>query len=167
MSAHFELRGEGVLVSLHPNEVELLRNVPAELQTVLSGPSSKDDPVYNRLFPSAYLDPTEESAEREWQELVHPELLRERLAALELVTATLDRAEKKRGRAEVELAPEEVEAWLHVLNDARLALGTRLGITEDHEAEEIDPSKPDAAAHAMYGWLTWLQNDLVETLLGE
>jgi hypothetical protein len=166
MSPHFELRGEGVVVSLDPNEVELLRNVPAELQTVLSGPSSKDDPVHNRLFPSAYLDPTEESAEREWQELVHPELLRERLAALELVTATLDRAVTKRGRAELELAPEEVEAWLHVLNDARLALGTRLGITEDPEAEEIDPSDPEAAAHAMYGWLTWLENDLVDTLLG-
>jgi hypothetical protein len=166
MSAHFERRGEGVLVSLDSNEVELLRNVPAELQAVLSGPTTKDDPIYNRLFPSAYLDPTEESAEQEWQELVHPELLRERLAALELVTATLDRAETKRGRAEVELAPEEVEAWLHVLNDARLALGTRLGITEDPEAEQIDPSDPEAAAHAMYGWLTWLQNDLVEALLG-
>src|SRR2546426_10571 len=71
-----------------------------------------------------------------------------------------------RGRAEVELAPEEVEAWLHVLNDARLALGARLGITEDPEAEEIDPSDPEAAAHAMYAWLTWLENDLVETLLG-
>jgi hypothetical protein len=72
----------------------------------------------------------------------------------------------KRGRAEVELDAGEVEAWLHVLNDARLALGTRLGIAEDPEAEEIDPSDPNAAAHAMYGWLTWLENDLVETLLG-
>ena len=166
MSAHFERRGDGVLVSLDPNELELLRNVPTELQGVLSGPASKDDPVYNRLFPSAYLDPTEENAEREWQELVHPELLRERLAALELVIATLDRAVTKRGRAEVELAPDEVDAWLHVLNDARLALGTRLGISEDPEEGEIDPSDPEAAAHAMYGWLTWLQNELVETLLG-
>jgi hypothetical protein len=166
MSVRFERKGEGVVVTLDPNEVELLRAVPAELQTVLSGPSKNDDPVYNRLFPSAYLDPTEENAEREWQELVHPELLRERLAALELVTATLDRAVSKRGRAELELSPEEVDAWLHVLNDARLALGTRLGITEEPEAEEIDPSDPDAAAHAMYGWLTWLENDLIETLLG-
>jgi hypothetical protein len=165
VSVHFERRGDGVLVKLDANEVELLRAVPAQLQTVLAGPSEKDDPVYNRLFPSAYLDPTEENAEREWQELVHPELLRERLAALELVTATLDRAVTKRGRAEVELGPEEVDAWLHVLNDARLALGTRIGVTEEPEAEEVDPSDPDAPAHAMYGWLTWIENDLVETLL--
>jgi hypothetical protein len=166
VSARFQLRGDGVIVSLETAEVELLRSVPAELQTVLAG-SAKDDPVYNRLFPSAYLDPTEENAEQEWQELVHPELLRERLAALELVATTLDRAVTKRGRAELELAPDEVQAWMGVLNDARLALGTRLGVTEQAEAEEIDPSAPDAAAHALYGWLTWLQNDLVETLLGE
>jgi hypothetical protein len=165
VSGRFERRGEGVLVSLETAEVELLRSVPAELQTVLAA-SSKDDPVYNRLFPSAYLDPTEESAEQEWQELVHPELLRERLAALELVATTLDRAVTKRGRAELELAPDEVQAWLGVLNDARLALGTRLGITEEAEAEEIDPSSPDSAAHALYAWLTWLENDLIETLLG-
>jgi hypothetical protein len=165
VSPRFERRGEGVLVSLEANEVELLRRVPAELQTVLARPPTKDDPVYNRLFPSAYLDPTEESAEQEWQELVHPELLRERLAALELVISTLDRAATKRGRTELELAPDEVEAWLAVLNDARLALGTRLGVTEEAEAEEIDPKSPEAAAHALYAWLTWLQNDLVETLL--
>jgi Domain of unknown function (DUF2017) len=166
VSVRFERRGDGVAVSLDANELELLRAVPAELQAVLAAPSETDDPVYNRLFPAAYLDPTEESAEQEWQELVHPELLRDRLAALELVTATLDRAVTKRNRAEVALGPEEVDAWMSVLNDARLALGTRLGVTEDADAREVDPKSPDAGAHALYGWLTWLQNDLVEALLG-
>jgi Domain of unknown function (DUF2017) len=166
VSPRFDRRGEGVLVTLDANEVELLRTIPDELRGALEKPDAKDDPVYNRLFPSAYLDPTEESAEQEWQELVHPELLQSRLAALELVTATLDRAATKRGRAEVELAPEEVEAWLGVVNDARLTLGTRLGVTEDAESEAIDPSDPTAAARAVYGWLTWFENDLLETLLG-
>jgi uncharacterized protein DUF2017 len=165
VSGRFERRGDGMLVRLEGGEVELLRSVPAELQATLGGPVAKDDPVYNRLFPSAYLDPTEESAEQEWQELVHPELLRERLAALDLVASTLDRAVTKRGRAELELSQEEVDAWLGVLNDARLALGTRLGVTEEAEPDEIDPKSPDAAARAVYAWLTWLENDLVETLL--
>ncbi|HMG26159.1 MAG TPA: DUF2017 family protein [Acidimicrobiia bacterium] len=166
MSPQFERRGEGIVVTLDANELELLRSIPDEVRGALERPASKDDPVYNRLFPSAYLDPTEESAEQEWQELVHPELLQSRLAALELVTTTLDRAVTKRGRAEVELTPEEVEAWLGVVNDARLTLGTRLGVTEDAESEAIDPSDPSAPAHAVYGWLTWFENDLVETLLG-
>ena len=97
---------------------------------------------------------------------LEPELLQSRLAALELVMVTLDRSVTKRGRAEVELAPEEVEAWLGVVNDARLTLGTRLGVTEDAESEAIDPSAPEAPAHAVYGWLTWFENDLLETLLG-
>lgn len=166
MSPRFERRGEGVVVTLDANEVELLRTIPDEVRDAVTDPPSKDDPVYNRLFPAAYLDPTEESAEQEWQELVHPELLQSRLAALELVTITLDRAATKRGRAEVELTPEEVEAWLGVINDARLTLGTRLGVTDDAESEAIDPSDPTAAAHAVYGWLTWFENDLVEALLG-
>lgn len=166
MSPQFDRRGDGVVVTLDANEIELLRSIPGEVRGALEKPASKDDPVYNRLFPSAYLDPTEESAEQEWQELVHPELLQSRLAALELVNTTLDRAITKRGRAEVELAPEEVEAWLGVVNDARLTLGTRLGVTEDAESEALEPSDPEAAAHAVYGWLTWFENDLVETLLG-
>jgi len=166
VSPQVDRRGEGIVVTLDANEIELLRTIPDEIRGALEKPASKDDPVYNRLFPSAYLDPTEEGAEQEWQELVHPELLQSRLAALELVTSTLDRAVTKRGRAEVELAPDEVEAWLGVVNDARLTLGTRLGVTEDAESEAIDPSDPTAAAHAVYGWLTWFENDLVETLLG-
>jgi hypothetical protein len=166
VSPKFDRRGEAIVVTLDVNEVELLRAIPGEVRAALETPASKDDPVYNRLFPSAYLDPTEESAEQEWQELVHPELLQSRLAALDLVAATLDRAVTQRGRAEVELAPEEVEAWLGVVNDARLALGTRLGVTEDAESEAIDQSDPTAPAHALYGWLTWFENDLVETLLG-
>ena len=92
MSPRFDRRGEAVVVTLESNEVELLRTIPDEVRDALEAPVSKDDPVHNRLFPSAYLDPTEESAEQEWQELVHPELLQGRLAALELVSATLDRA---------------------------------------------------------------------------
>jgi len=165
VSPQFDRRGEGIVVTLDANEVELLRTIRDEVRGAVEEPASKDDPVYNRLFPSAYLDPTEEGAEQEWQELVHPELLQSRRAALELMATTLDRAVTKRGRAEVELTPEEVEAWLGVVNDARLTLGTRLGVTEDAESEAIEPSDPTAPDHAVYGWLTWFENDLIETLL--
>jgi hypothetical protein len=165
MSERFRRRGEQILASLPAAEVELLRTLPGELRAVFDGPADPEDGVYARFFPRAYLDPTEEMAEQEWRELVHPELLRQRVAALELVSATLARGQVSKGRVEVELAPEEVEAWLGVLNDARLALGTRLGVTEDLDERVIDPSDPNAAAHAIYGWLTWLEGDLVETLL--
>jgi hypothetical protein len=162
----FRRHGDGLAVSITEAEAELLRGIPDELRSVLEAPSSPDDPVRRRLFPRAYLDPTQEDAEREWQELVHPELVRERVAALELLTSTLERAERRGGRVEVELSADEAQAWLGMLNDARLALGTRLGVTEELEYEQLDEEHPDAAAYAVYGWLTWLEGDLVETLLG-
>ena len=164
--ARFRRQGDGLLVSITEPEAELLRSIPAELRPVLEAPPTPDDPVRSRLFPRAYLDPTQEDAEREWQELVHPELVRERVAALDRLAATLDRAQRRGGRVELELTADEVQAWLGMLNDARLALGTRLGVSEDLEYEQVGEDHPDAAAYAVYGWLTWLEGDLVETLLG-
>ncbi|HEX6311599.1 MAG TPA: DUF2017 family protein [Acidimicrobiia bacterium] len=162
----FKSQGEGLLVTLTAPEVDLLRSIPDELRPVLGAGRDPDDPVRERLFPRAYLDPTEDLAEQEWQDLVHPELIRERLAALERLVATLDRATERKGRFEVEIDADEAQAWLGALNDARLALGTRLGVTEDLDATAVDADHPDAAAFAVYGWLTWVQGDLVETLLG-
>lgn len=166
MSGRFEaLPDGGVVASLAEPEIELLRNLPDELRA-LYDESNTDDPARGRLFPRAYLDPTEESAEEEWQALVHPELLRERLNALSQVAATLTGvAAPGSGMVEVTLSADAVQAWLAVLNDARLALGTRLGITDDTDYSEFDSDDPDAPGHVAYGWLTYLQGDLVETLL--
>jgi hypothetical protein len=153
--------GDALVVSLAEEELTLLRTLPEQLRAVFEG--ADDDPARSRLFPRAYLDPTAESEEAEWQELVHPELLRERLEALELISSTLDRASLEGEWWQIALTPDEVQAWLGVLNDTRLVLGTRLGVSEEERA--LDPSDPEAGAYAMYQWLTWLQGDLVEALL--
>lgn len=139
-----------------------MRSLPDQLREVLDG--SADDPARARIFPRAYLDPTAEAAEVQWQELVHPELVRDRLDALSLITTTLERATPEGEWMEIALSPEEVQAWLGVVNDTRLVLGTRLEVTE--EERTVDPSDARAPAFALYGWLTWLQGDLIETLLG-
>ena len=167
MSARFQRTRDGkVRVELAAEERALLRSLPDELRSLYESPPADDDPVRNRLFPRAYLDPTAEDAEREWRELVHPELLRERLGSLELVARTLDGGQERRGRVVVELDEEQVAAWLGVLNDARLALGTRLGVTEDLDYADVDPDDDRAPGLAAYGWLTYLEGELVETLLG-
>jgi hypothetical protein len=150
-----------LVVSLAEEEIALLRSLPEQLRVVFEGEG--DDPAHERLFPRAYLDPTAESEEAEWQALVHPSLLRERLDALELITSTLDRAEPAGDWWQIGLTPDEVQAWLGVLNDTRLVIGTRLGVTEEERV--LDPADPDAGGYAMYQWLTWLQGDLVEALL--
>lgn len=155
-------KADTIVVSLAPEELTLLQGLPAELREVLQGP--EDDPARGRIFPRAYLDPTAEEEEAQWQDLVHPELLQDRIRALDLITATLGRAEEAGEWFEIALAPDEVQAWLGVLNDTRLVLGTRLGVTE--EEHEVGTSDPRAAAFATYQWLTFLEGDLVDELLG-
>jgi Domain of unknown function (DUF2017) len=161
------LDDDGALrVTLSQPELDLLRSLPSELRALYEAEDDAD-PVRARLFPRAYLDPTAEDAEREWRELVHPELLRERLAAIEIVVASLDGATAERGEVVADLSADDVAAWLGVLNDARLALGTRLGVTEETDYAELEPDDPSAPGLAAYAWLTYLQGELVEALLGD
>jgi len=154
--------GDTLVVSLAPVELELLRGLPDQLQAVLDGPA--DDPARSRLFPRAYLDPTAETEDEQWQELVHPELLRERAEQLTTITASFGRAEAAGEWQEIALEPDDVQAWLGVLNDLRLVLGARLGVTAD--PRRVDPEDPQAPAFAVYDWLTGLEADLVDQLLG-
>src|SRR4051812_28655966 len=169
----FELVGEGTIrVTFEELELELLRQIPGDLQAIYQG--TEPDPARDRLFPRPYLDPTEEEAEEQWNALVVPELLRERLAGLEAVLRTLDggtvvRTVSGREQSEVTLGPEDLNLWLGVLNDARLTLGSRLELTDDtnhREQWDLSPDDPETPTRAAYLWLTTLQELLVETMLG-
>jgi len=150
-----------LVLVLDPAEAQLLAVLPGELQEVFDGPLN--DSAAERLFPRAYLDPTEEEAEAEWRAMVHPDLLRQRLDSLAVVRASLERAAPAGEWLETALTPDEVQSWLGVLNDPRLMLGTRLEITEDEPL--IEPNDPNANAYAVYYWLTALLTDLVDQLL--
>ena len=58
---------------------------------------------------------------------------------------------------------EQLEAWCGALND-RLVLGERLGVTEDLYVTGVRRNDPRAPQLALYGWLTWLQGEVVEAL---
>ena len=65
------------------------------------------------------------------------------------------------------LTGDQARQWLGTLNDLRLTMGTRLGVTEDESNElyhlpDGGPRKPLVMA---YLWLGGLQESLVETLL--
>jgi Domain of unknown function (DUF2017) len=168
VSRRFTRRGDAIVLALSEAERELLMTwVPGQLHAVYDSQGT-GDPARSRLFPVAYLDPTEEDAEGEWQALVHPELLRARLDALATVVRALEGAEpRRRGDLVVEMAPDDVAALLGVLNDVRLALGTMLGVTEDSELADLDPDDPAAPTAMIYLWLTHLEGELVDTLLGD
>ncbi len=116
----------------------------------------EDDPVRQRLFPSAY--PEDEDAATEFRELTEDSLRGARVERLERCRAELPSAE-----GNVELDDEAAQRWLTVLNDLRLAIGTRLNVSEDDEPG-IDPADPDAQTRAIYHWLTALQDSLVHAV---
>ncbi len=164
--AQFRRSGDQIVLKLDATEVELLRDLTGQLESVLRGgvPERGADPVRERLFPRAYLDPTEDAAEGEWQRVVHDDLVREKSAAVEALVDTLDTgAPKRRGMVEISLAPVAVEQWVAALNDLRIALGVVLGITEDEE--ELEPGDPRRPGLELWGWLSWLQGSLVAELL--
>ena len=146
---------------LSPDEVAVLRGLPDQLRAVLA--QEESDPVLDRLFPPAYLEPEDTDRDSEYRRLVHEDLLNEKLANLEVVTSTLERGSVTIRRWTVDLSEEEALAWLGVLNDLRLALGVRLGIEEDFDGD-VDESDPRAPGLHLLSYLGWLEEHLVEAL---
>jgi len=150
-----------VRVRLAHEEVAVLRGLPDQLRTVLG--EDEDEPVNRRLFPPAYLDVADVERDTEYHRLMHDDLVKEKLANLDLVTGSLDRGSTSVRRWTVELTDEEATAWLGVLNDLRLALGVRLDITEDFDGD-VDDSDPRAPALRLLSYLGWLEEQLLDAL---
>jgi hypothetical protein len=139
-----------VELGLSREERTLLVGLAAELRSLLEGATG--DPALRRLFPPAYDDEGDEHA---YRDLMGGELLDGRREALELLGRT---AEQKR------LSAEEADAWLRALNDLRLVLGTRLDVQEDTLLDDLRPDDERAAGLAVYGYLSWIQEQLVAAL---
>lgn len=139
-----------VQVRLDRQEADLMRSLLDEVTSLLEPDAPRNDPVVERLFPDAF-----ESAKdsRAYRELVGDDLRAGKKEALSTVGDKLGDS----GRATFPLDAGAVDAWLTVLTDLRLALGTRLGVTEETMEEEPDTNNPDGPAKAVLHWLGWLQ----------
>lgn len=157
----FARRRGAIEAVLRDFEIGILRGVAAEIREVIAAEERPD--FTRRLFPPAYEG--DESAQREYAQMTAADLIEQKTVALDAVERSLDGARKKRGMWTVSLDEDEADAWLRVLNDARLSLGTRLDVTEDDYDRQIDSSDPEATQRELYLWLGWLQSNLVDTLM--
>ena len=148
--------GEGLEVHLEGDEAEILRRLIAEMQMLLQA-EIPADPVNQRLFPQAYEDPADNSA---YDELIGDELRKTKKLAAHKVLQRLG----ERGELHDTIPQDEVDAWLTLATDLRLAIGTRLGVTEDLMAEDVDADSPDAQAYAVLHWLGWLQESMIAAI---
>ena len=61
------------------------------------------------------------------------------------------------------LTEEELRTWLGGLESLRLVLGTQLDVSEESYGP-LDRKDPDAPRLALYHWLSWLQEEVVQAL---
>lgn len=134
-------------VELAPEAREWIVAMAGDLEDLLE--ADTDDT--KRLFPTAYPDDPELDAG--YQILARQQLIDGRREAIETMRASLD--------AEV-ITGEQLTAWMGIVNDLRLVLGTRLDVGE--EDDDIDYDDPDAHAHAVYHQLGVLLSEIVDAM---
>lgn len=164
MTARFRYRDGRLRARLGPVEVTVLRRAVVEVialleqPAVVGGPAA--DPVRARLLPDGYRD--DPAAAAEFRQLTEETLRADKLAA---AARLLEQLPDPSG--EVRLDRESADSWLEALNDARLTLGTRLEVTEEtdvHAEIAAAPAAPRSYALSGYGYLTYLQESLVQAL---
>ncbi len=144
-------------LQLDEQEAGILRELLKEMRMLLEADIPPADEVLQRLFPRAHEDDGEEEA---YRELVGDELRTVKLEAARVVQESLGTS----GPADMCLSCDEAESWLRLLNDIRLAIGTRLEVDDEKMGREYDPNDPEAPALAILHWLGWLQGSMLEEL---
>ncbi len=149
----------GVRLLLDDTETHVIRRLAGELRALLDGGRiDRGDPVYERLFPSAYGDIKDETA---YRDLVGDDLVTFKLQALDIVCDALGAR-----ASDVTLEGETLDIWLACLTDLRLAIGTRLDVDEERMGAELDPRDPDAQSLAVLHWLGVVQEGVVRASSG-
>ena len=129
---------------------EMLGSLAASLRDLLLTGSS---PMLRRLYPTAY--PSDAEANDAYNELVHDQLLEQRLAALDTLEDTMTRDE---------LTIDELSQWMNAINAIRLVLGTRLDLSEDDDPREIADDDPDRPLWLSYELLTQMLALIIDAL---
>ena len=159
-----------VLVNLCEQLIELLAervdhghdDPLAAMVGITSHDSPPEDEVLHRLLPNAYADEVDASEFRRYTESTLRGKKEAHVMAIRM-------ALKSSPEGEVELDHEGANHWLGGLNDMRLALGVRLKIENNNyeHLELLAPDDPLRAVYAVYSWLGWLQESLLEALMSE
>jgi response regulator RpfG family c-di-GMP phosphodiesterase len=138
----------------HPHAVRMLFTGYTEVESIIA--AINQGHIFQFLkkpWQPEELENAVREAAAEYDRLVGPELAEGKVAALRRTAETAS-------EAQLDLAT--AETWLRALNDLRLVLGTRLGVTEDTFAGGLLAQlRPPLA---IYGWLTWLEGELIEAL---
>ncbi|MCW2636402.1 MAG: uncharacterized protein JWQ99_2769 [Blastococcus sp.] len=155
----FRARGGLVVARLDAAEAGIVGLLLDQLDQLLSADAGDvgDDPVLARLLPDGHR--SDPALAADYRDLTESALRSGKADDLATVRATLPP-----DGGDVRLDPDQAAAWLRTSNDLRLALGTRLDITEDTEPPEDFTEERDHQL-GVYYWLTAVQGALVDALV--
>jgi hypothetical protein len=168
--AHFDESEKEVLLNLIEQLIELLaervdhghEDPLAAMVGITSHDSLPDDEVLRRLLPNAYADEVQSSEFRRYTEST----LRGKKQAHAM---SMRMHLKSSDDGIVDLDHDNANAWLGALNDIRLALGVRLKVEQNssEQLELLPPDDPMRGVYAVYTWLGWMQESLLNALMDE
>lgn len=177
----FRRESEGYVSSVDEMERGILLTIVEDVSALLSqeeqgGHRGIVDPALMRLFPAASLSDPELASEI--RGLTFDEISRTKASSLEVVTEQL-----RRPHGHVTVPEGAVQDWLRALNDVRIVLAERLGISDGADAERFyqmaleatqNPDEEEncgdeqtVALASLYSGISWWQGSLLEALGSE
>jgi hypothetical protein len=141
---------DGYAVRLGDGTRRLLAELSRQSRLLIEHEDPSTDPAMDRLFPPAY--PDDPLADLEFENALGDAPKREKLAALGTVERTADADH---------LTEDELLAWIGVVNDIRLILGTRLEVTDDPDDEGPEQDDPSWEAYQLYDFLGELLHEMI------
>jgi hypothetical protein len=100
---------------------------------LIANSATEDDAAHRRIF-STPTGGKDKEADSDWREFVEPGLRELFKTHTDIVAADLAAIRKKKGVVTLQIPADNARAWIHTLNQARLALGARHGVTDDDTA---------------------------------
>jgi hypothetical protein len=153
----FRAKGQEIVARVDAAEAGVLGLLLDQLEQLLEAEDVGDDPVVARLLPDGHR--SDPAIAADYREMTESALRTAKTDDLATMRATLPE-----GGGELRLDSDQAGAWLRTSNDLRLALGTRLDVTEDTEPPD-DVTSEEEQQLAVYYWLTGLQGSLVDALV--
>jgi Domain of unknown function (DUF2017) len=151
MEPAFSKEGDRFAVRLSRGVRALLVDLCRQSRALLDAEDPSSDPAVSRLFPPAYPDDPLQNLEFETNLGASPRS--GKLEALDAVERTANAST---------LTEDELLAWIGVVNDLRLVLGTRIEITEEATDEDFPADDPRYETYRVYQFLAYLLQEMLE-----
>lgn len=151
MEPAFHAEGDRYAVHLSRGVRELLAELCRQARLLLEAEDPSSDPAVARLFPPAYPDDPLRNLEFETNLGAAPRS--GKLEALDTVERTVEAST---------LTEDELLAWIGVVNDLRLVLGTRIEITEEATEDDFPSDDPRHETYRVYQFLGYLLQEMLE-----